>query len=148
MQEANSKMVLGDIICVILGCAAMIILRPTSSDRYQVVGSCHLHGFSDGSALLGPLLSPWKVHLRADSTGASKPCFHNPLTGENSNQDPRLGILSKDWEELEAVRNVDDPVAFARFNNKITGEVLNSDPRLLPEALRSRGINVQNFQLI
>lgn len=138
----------GDMICVILGCSSMIILRPASSNRYNVVESCYLHGFSDGTALLGPVPSPWKIQLRADSHGCSTPSFHNCTTVNNVAEDLRLGTLPAEWEKFDCVRTVDDPIALARFRERTTGRVINSDPRLFPDALRERGVDIQMYELI
>lgn len=121
-----------------------------STYRYHVIGSSYLHGFCDGTALLGPLPLPWKVQLKRDSSGYTNPYFHNPTTGENSDRDPRLETiqLPPHWEEIEVVRTVDDPRYFERFRNNATGEIMNSDPRPLSDALKKRGVNVQTFQLV
>jgi hypothetical protein len=116
--------------------------------RYHVIGRCSLHGLSDGAALLGPVPQPWKAQLEHDSNGFFKSLFHNTTTGENRREDPRLPTLPPEWEEIEAIRTIDDPIHFARFRNKQTSEVMNSDPRLILEALRERAVNVQTFQLI
>jgi hypothetical protein len=140
-------------VCTILGCASTIVLRagPTStSSLYHVIGSSYLHGFSDGAALLGPLPSPWIVQFQLDSSGYDDPNFHNLTTGEKTRQDPRLETvpLPPQWEEIEAVRTVDDPLHFRRFRNNATGEIMNSDPRLLSSALKERGVKIQTFQLV
>lgn len=41
-----------DVIALLLGGEVPIILRPTSSRKYTVVGDCYLHGFMDGEGLI------------------------------------------------------------------------------------------------
>ena len=46
----------GDVIFLLLGCNVPIVLRAVGNDRYNVVGSCYLHGITEGEAM-GPLKS-------------------------------------------------------------------------------------------
>jgi hypothetical protein len=102
----------------------------------------------DGEALLGPLHYPWKIRTRRFRTFDWKPEYLNSLTGEVSEEDPRLGSLSSEWERLEFDRCQDDLWVREKFRNRITKEVINSDPRLLPDVLRTRGVKLETFQLI
>jgi len=62
-QEVDA-LEIGDIVCTILGCLALIILRKISEHSegalasFQVVGEYYLHGIMDGKSLLSPLPSP------------------------------------------------------------------------------------------
>jgi hypothetical protein len=98
----------------------------------------------DSEGLLGPLPKPWKVLL----SNTSIQRFFNSLTGATTLEDPRFGPLPPGWERIQYNKTQDDPHVVDRFRNMVTGEEINSDPRLLPEALKSRGINLQVFQLI
>ncbi|KAI1292920.1 heterokaryon incompatibility protein-domain-containing protein [Xylaria venustula] len=53
---APKSVVPGDEVCVILGCNALMVLRPTTEDREErsVVGPCYMEGFNNGEAVLGP----------------------------------------------------------------------------------------------
>lgn len=51
----------GDLICVLLGCQTPMLLRPTSDSRYQVLGSCYVHGLMDREAFLGPLPEDYQI---------------------------------------------------------------------------------------
>ena len=136
----------GDQACVILGCKPPLILRPDDEKSYRVVGDCYIDGFKDGEALLGALLSDWHYVLRyfpdlKDSFRA----FLNTKTGDIQVEDPRLGPLPAGWRIGEH-RNQH---AFNRFSNDETG-ILNTwvDPRLSPEALKARGVNLQEIRLV
>ncbi|KAM5365285.1 hypothetical protein ACJZ2D_011068 [Fusarium nematophilum] len=67
----------GDIICAILGCRVLVILRPVTGGNFHVVGSCYLHGFSSAEAFLGPLPEPWVMQYLLDSSGIEVPYFFN-----------------------------------------------------------------------
>ena len=145
----SSRSAIGDIVCVLLGCEAPMLLRPQLYGKYAIVGECCVHGLHDGASLLGPLPHPWRVQVFEDSTGSL--CIYryfNADTGELSDEDPRLDPLPEEWEKLEIERTADDPGIFKNFRNKITGEIMNADPRLLPEALKTRGVDMQTFTLI
>lgn len=45
----------GDRVCVILGWDTPLILRPTTTGHWLVVGSCYCHGLMNAEGLLGPL---------------------------------------------------------------------------------------------
>ncbi|KAH7142747.1 heterokaryon incompatibility protein-domain-containing protein [Dactylonectria estremocensis] len=138
----------GDIICAFLGCKVLVILRPATGGSFQVVGSCYLHGFSSTEAFLGPLPASWVIQYKPDSCGVETPYFFKKDTGEEAQEDPRLGELPSEWEAVQADRTRDDPHFFMWFRNKVTGETMNSDPRMLPEALRDRGVDLQTFRLV
>jgi hypothetical protein len=124
------------------------VLRPIAAARYQVVGSCHIHGLSDAEQLLGPLPDPWRFQVKVGDMGERAYYFHNPVTSEDRTVDPRLESLPSNWEpcEVEEISNEAERVAW--FRNKDTGEVMNSDPRMLPVALESRGVDVRKIQLV
>lgn len=41
----------GDVICVLLGCSAPMVLRPIE-DHFTVIGECYVHGIMDGEVLM------------------------------------------------------------------------------------------------
>ncbi|KAI0545335.1 heterokaryon incompatibility protein-domain-containing protein [Xylaria curta] len=139
----------GDLICILLGHENPVVLREQEDGNYILVGICYLHGISDGVPLLGPLPTPWRVQRILDSTQQFMICkFYNPDTDVLCDEDPRLGPLDDDWERLpDRDRTADDPQIFQEFRNKTTGQIVKSDPRLLPEALRVRGIALEEFSI-
>lgn len=139
-----------DLICVLLGCDKLIMLRPTvpGSDPFLVVGPCSMEGLKDGEGLLGPILEPWKLQVKPLG-GNYIPHFFNTSTKVVSMEDPRLPPLPADWEEqAQRDRTQDDPFFLREFQNKVTGEIMNSDPRMLPDALRQRGVRLETFRLV
>jgi hypothetical protein len=52
----RSSQALGDLVCVLLGYPAPLLLRNDKLDRFQIVGSVYIHGLMYGEALLGNLL--------------------------------------------------------------------------------------------
>lgn len=139
---------LGDQVYVILGCAMPMLLRPGRNGGYQVVGSTYLHGLMDGEALLGRLEKNWKIDVGAHPEWYGSFRSTNTVTGEVTQEDPRLGPLPPDWQRIEKPRTPADPMQFARYRNKSTGEVLKGDPRLLPEALKDRCVKLENVKLV
>jgi hypothetical protein len=98
-------------------------------------------------ALLGRILPPFRPQYRLDKFGFEVPMYVNEDTGE-TRDDPRLGLVPGDWEQLAAERTPDDPYYFVRFRNRRTEEEINSDPRLFPEALEVRGVKLETFALV
>jgi hypothetical protein len=145
------NVLLGDKICIALGYDYPILLRPTSlgdqSTRYRLMGPVYIHGLMEGQALLGPLLSPWDFVITNQDHrfGIS---YHNRQTDEVILQDPRLGVLPIEWEEIVQEDEARSKIHVQHFRNKTTGEIINSDPRLLPQALTARGVNLETFVLV
>lgn len=135
-------------MCTLLGSRAVMVLRQTSTQKYQVVGSCYIHGLQDGDGVLGPLPQHWILGFRYDSFGTAVPRFVNTSTNKETIEDPRLEPLPETWECLPPVRSPGDPHIYARYRNKETQEVMNSDPRMLPDALRARGVPLETFTLV
>lgn len=142
---ANS--IIDDLLCVLLGCDSPMLLRPTASGDFLVVGECYVHGLMDGEALLGPIPNQWRIEMRKGD-GFDKPFFHNTSIGESSTEDPRLRPLPVEWEIVPRNRRQEDPYFFKDFRNRTTAEVMTSDPRMLPEVLKERGVKLETFQLI
>jgi hypothetical protein len=147
--SADISLFIYDLVCVLLGCDRLVVLREVATDHYQVVGPCFLYGLHDAIGLLGPLPSPWVCKLEPGRGYRAQQVFHNETTGEYTYDDPRLAKSDLgDWGRVDHVPVADDPEIFAYFRNKVTGEIMNSDPRLLPDALRARGVDLRTFTLI
>jgi len=125
-----------------------IILRPTKTGTYNLVGECYVHGLMRGESLLGPLPHPWKFRLLRDELNILQPSFWNSDTNTSKEEDPRLGGLPPDWERIEHERTSDDALLYSYHRNTVTGEVINSDPRMFPEALAARGVKLEQFLLV
>jgi len=137
----------GDIVCVLLGRQGLVLLRPTASNNFQIIGTCYVHGLTDAVGLLGPL--PPSVTLKIGEDGRRWIYrFFNSSTGSLTEEDPRLPPLSSGWERFEKDWTSDEPQLCAWFRNKETGEEMDSDPRMLPEALKTRGVPLRMFSLV
>ena len=104
----------------------------------------------DAESLLGPLPDHWTTQNGRDSGGGYFLQFYDPSTQQVTIEDPRLAAvpIPSEWEQLPAVRTVDDPEFFCRFRNKDSGEIINADPRLLPENLKAQGVDLETFDLV
>ncbi|RAL62352.1 hypothetical protein DID88_004918 [Monilinia fructigena] len=133
----------GDYVCAILGTDLPIVLRPTPSGEFVVIGSYFIHGLMDGEALLGPVPDPWSIELcRRKDSGYSTHFVRSP--SEKTLDDPRLPSLPAHWIEV----NRDDgpwPIRKSSFRNIVTGEIMEFDPRMLPEVLAERGVKLRHF---
>ncbi|CAN9308419.1 unnamed protein product [Alternaria alternata] len=136
----------GDSLVVLLGCFTPMILRPLENGAYIIIGRCYVQGLMDGEALLGDLPRSWTVQEHYDD-GASVFKYYNRDTECLTSKDPRLPPLHESWRKVCRQRTPDDPVNVAYFEHIPTGRIINSDPRLLPDALRSRGVNLETFAL-
>ena len=101
----------------------------------------------DAEGILGPLPDPFRMEMWCPD-GFYETSFYNLSTRERSSEDPRLPLLSPEWEISKRERRQDDPYFFKEFRNKVTGEVLTSDPRMLPEALEQRGVKLERLRLV
>ncbi|KAI1368213.1 heterokaryon incompatibility protein-domain-containing protein [Xylaria arbuscula] len=141
----------GDVVAVLLGCCAPLVLRP-HGETYKVVDDCYVHGFMEGQALLGPLERQFHLQNLYYESGRRR-AFVNTYTGACYLQDPRLrGIpLPSEWELAphdDQARVHDDPEVFCRYRHRDTGELINYDPRVTADALRNRGVPVQTITLV
>jgi hypothetical protein len=137
-----------DQICVLLGCRVPLILRPRTSGQYQVVGECYIHGSMNGEALHGPLPTHFeRVVQVAPDSGLEFVAYVNRHTKEVHVQDPRLGPLPENWR----LKSHDKDNLFSWIVNDETGEGHDEpglDPRLTPEALKERGVDLKEFELM
>ena len=148
-NRPTANLMSGDTICLILGCKSPMVLRRSELGKFSVVGECYVHGLEDGASILGPLPSDYRLRIDKPSSGfESTYSFENLETGVVEQHDPRLGLLSSEWEHCPRERHQDDPHCFGCFRNKVSGEVINYDPRLSPDALRERGVRLQDIDLV
>ena len=135
----------GDQACMVLGCHALLILRPNDAQSYKVVGECYIDGFMEGEALLGSLPSNWQRVTRHFPDLGYYDAFTNVKTGVVQVEDPRLGPLPAGWRIADHSRKY----AYSRFCNEELGvSATRTDPRLSPEALRARGVKLQEIRLV
>jgi Heterokaryon incompatibility protein (HET) len=84
----------GDKICVILGCHSPLCLRPSTLNRFQVVGECYVHGLMDKEALYGKLPTQYRtIRLLDESRGFYVPAYQDASSGRIRRSDPRLESL-------------------------------------------------------
>jgi len=57
-------------------------------------------------------------------------------SGDETDQDPRLGPLPSDWEFVPDEWTPNDPEYCVRYRNTKSGQTINYDPRMTAEALR------------
>ena len=136
----------GDQACMVLGCRALLILRPNDAQSYKVVGECYIDEFMEGEALLGALPTDWqRVQRYFPDLGYDYDAFRNVQTGDVQVEDPRLGPLPAGWR----IADHREKHAYNLFSNEELGVTeTDDDPRLSLEALRARGLNLQEFRLV
>jgi hypothetical protein len=143
----------GDYVCILLGFNHPIILRLTrDGQQYGIVGVCtYIHGLMDAEALLGSLPAGFSFQLRQDSRSLDIAGYLNTDTQEwsSAENDPRLGPRPDGWELLPtSVWAAPEATTYQEWRNRTTGEIITSDPRILPDALKERGIELEDFDLV
>ena len=137
----------GDVVAVLLGCYTPLILRPNATDgTFTVLGQAYIQGLMDSEALLGPLPHGWRVQER-ETERYSVYEFVNPEDGEAVLEDPRLGDLPAEWQQVELYPDLEDPSKRGQWVHRQTGQVMCTDPRLLPHALEARGVDLRTIRL-
>ncbi|KAI0592860.1 heterokaryon incompatibility protein-domain-containing protein [Biscogniauxia sp. FL1348] len=137
----------GDIVVVLLGYDAPMLLREATNGTYQIIGETMAYTLRDATGLLGPLPKPWICQIYMDSVGLSTSYrFLNQESGVVSQDDPRLPPLVG-WERIASIRTADDPEVYQKFKNTETGDIINYDPRMSTSALRKRGLALKTFML-
>lgn len=137
----------GDKVVIWLGCSFAMILRPAQGGCYRVVGEAYCEGLMDGAALMGPLpehfemVSRYNERRELDYLGP-----YDKSSGTFRAEDPRLAYeLPSGWTRKPHANDEFEPW----FVNDETGEDMNTfDPRLTPEALRARGVELEEFRLV
>ncbi|KAI1769417.1 HET-domain-containing protein [Hypoxylon sp. FL1150] len=140
----------GDVVSVVLGVDVPLLLRPTRSGHYEVVGDCYVHGIMNAETLLGPLPPPWLCQTGRDAAGDFQPYYYHTADGHKSADDPRLEAipLPPEWEPMAWRKTRTDPEACRKLRSRETGEVVNADPRMFPEELLRRGVRVERVTLV
>ena len=150
----------GDYIVAALGCKTALVLRPIAetSGQFKLMGECFVHGLMENEVFLGSLSelggveNPWRLEYRIGSTGMLRAIYTNGSV--DTQNDPRLGPLPPHWRMRFGV--VDDDLHDEEFDadgfrmqlwfeNTENGDVTACDPRLTSEALKAKGVNVQDF---
>jgi hypothetical protein len=145
----------GDWVAVLLGCSNPLILRPTivkSMNCFIVIGESYVEGLVSNQPFLGPIPEGWRLRA-VDIEGLANVGYANEST--TTQQDPRVP-LPPDWryrygsweepQEMEA--DNEEEMTLVWFENVVTGEKTDFDPRLTSEALRQRGVELQELALI
>jgi hypothetical protein len=134
-----------DKVYVSLGCHVPIVLRPMlihgAPEQHQVMGLSYIHGLMEGQGLLGPLPKPWTMVV--EEFQPIEVAFYNSETEDITIDDPRLGALPEEWEEVEIEDETQSLHALRHYRHRDLGEVIDPDPRKLPDALRARGVKLK-----
>jgi hypothetical protein len=138
----------GDKICMLLGCGMPCILRKQSNGKYLFVGCAYVHGIMDSEILLGPLPVGTELRVAFDMYFVEQPHFFNHKTRKSTTKDPRLPPLPAEWKEVMTQDKLWPNKKVEAFENMNTGQILHSDPRMLPDALRARGVPLEEFALV
>jgi hypothetical protein len=117
-----------DVIAVLLGFDAPVILRPKANGHLEFVGEAYVHGLMNGDATLGPLPFGWQAQADRNQHGLMVQTF-TQISGVAVEEDPRLEHQLANHEGSD---ETDKP---------------NHDTRLLPGALKTRGVATQTFQI-
>ena len=134
-----------DIIVIILGCGSPLVLRPIANQRYLVVGECYFYHIARGDTLLGQMPENWQFVSRFDEeTGKNWFGFENQGWRSWQIDDPRLGPLPHGWFKAEHPQQH----VWNLFRNESEDITTSRDPRMLPESLRARGVQIQEFDLV
>jgi hypothetical protein len=136
----------GDQICIVLGCPAPLVLRPTNSGRHQVVGAAYMDVLIEGQAILGRLPDGVGKVMEDTLDDGLWPAYMHINSGKYLNGDPRLGPAPAGWR----IKHHKREHLYSWLVNDETGEdsVRDGDPRLTPDALRARGVKLKEFHLV
>ncbi|KAI4201529.1 MAG: hypothetical protein LQ350_003144 [Teloschistes chrysophthalmus] len=134
-----------DVVVMVLGCQSPMVLRPTNTAEYLVVGECYIHGMMSGELFLGSLPTNWqRVDRYAEEYGEDYDAFIDREKGVWQARDPRLGPLPEGWVEVEHP----EQHLYAMFRNEVEKSITGFDPRMRPPYLRDRGFTLQEFKLV
>ena len=125
----------GDQVCILLGSGIPMLLRPTLNSQHQVIGSCYVHGLTNGEAFLGPMPEHYQPILSLDEL-IRRHCwvFLDRWTGKLQWNDPRIESLPEG--------DSDEAVPMVLFPDG------SQQRRLTPEMIKRRGVKLQTFNLI
>jgi len=138
----------GDLVTALFGCNSAMILRPVQAGKYLVVGEAFCSGVINGEAFLGPIPGSFDVlYQYTERQKAYYWAFIDRDSGKFQVEDPRLVDvpLPAGWRRREHENEEFEDW----FVNDETGEDNNTfDPRGSPEALKSRGVKLEAFDLV
>lgn len=128
-----------DIVAIVSGCRSPMVLQPTDTSEYLVVGECYIHGMMSGELFLGPLPKNWqRVNRYAEEEGHDYNAFIDRTKGVWQARDPRLGPLPEGWIEVEHP----DQHIYALFRDVVEKYTTDFDSRMLPLSLCERGFSL------
>lgn len=145
----------GDQVFVILGCSSPIVLRPVAIQGktcHRIVGESYVPGIMHAEALLGQQPLGWSMSYKSIERRVWPVFEHeNTITQE----DPRAPLPApwRYWYEPQKTfpkmkRKIPKYMLRMSFENVETKKNTRFDPRLTPEALRERGVDLQEIVLI
>jgi hypothetical protein len=152
----------GDQIYVTLGVGRGILLSEVQgqSNRYRIKGECYVHGLMNAEALLGDLDAvesegAWSYNIEKFQGTYDVVYTNNGITTQN---DPRLGPLPEGWKKryssIESRRcynkefETDGTMRRLCFQNLSTNEITFRDPRLTSEALKAKGVHLEDIIIV
>ncbi|PMD42922.1 HET-domain-containing protein [Hyaloscypha variabilis F] len=142
----------GDIVCLVLGFQFPLVLHPIPGEPglFELRGECYVPGLMESQGLLGPVPRGWGSYRLL----TARPWGHLFTDGRVQTQnDPRLPPLPAGWRVKFQFGDViqddeydsDGNIGEIRFVNEKEGKVQWHDPRLAPEALKSRGVKIEEM---
>ncbi|KAF2677855.1 HET-domain-containing protein [Lentithecium fluviatile CBS 122367] len=145
----------GDVLVRILGTRWPMVLRPYKGDSFAAIGFTYVNGDNDRESLLGSYPEGWSGVAMYDApTGKWWPMAWNETEKRAQIEDPRLGPLPDGWKARKHkedklwnwyVKDGEDGETLDKMKKEIK---MRSDPRLSVDALKARGVNVQDFCLV
>jgi hypothetical protein len=79
-----------DLICVLLGCQPLMVLRPTEEGTFALVGECYCDGIMDGAPLLGAPPNGFEFAWNNEGSGEPVAAYIDRQSGMLHIEDPRL----------------------------------------------------------
>jgi hypothetical protein len=139
------------VVVIGLGVRSPLILRPVIHEGkscYLVVGTAYLSGAMHIEAFFGSIPVGWELTYQIFNHSYQMVFTHGDVL---TREDPRVA-LPPQWR-YKYVPQKDEPntpkeMLDFYFENVETKEISWYDPRLTPEALRERGVNLEEFLLM
>ncbi|KAL1845542.1 hypothetical protein Daus18300_014505 [Diaporthe australafricana] len=135
----------GDLVCVLLGSNAHMLLRPTSptGEQFRLIGTCFAHCALYGTAILGPLPPGIRIVCNPRTSNMT---FVSIETGQRSLVDPRLSLLFSEEKLAEFEKalseNGDSPMS---LHEQIDPEILSKCGRGLDG---KKGVDMRKFEIV
>jgi hypothetical protein len=93
----------GDLIVVLLGFDAPVVVRSQENGRHAVIGEVYVHVLMNGEAILGSIPPGWKAQANRNKQGSLVQIFtQEGNQAEPTYEDPRLGPLPAGWKRTRA----------------------------------------------